>query len=67
MLPDHSLTIPPRRRPLLLLSQVFDNPARMTEVKAQRLKESMKGEFGSVFELCQYVCAPFISIAMSSL
>ena len=39
----------------LCCAQVFDNPARMTEVKAQRLKESMKGEFGAVFELCQCV------------
>lgn len=38
-----------------LYPQVFENPERMTEAKATRLKESMKEEFGSVFELCQYV------------
>lgn len=36
-------------------AQVFENPGRMTEAKATRLKESMKEEFGAVFELCQYV------------
>mmetsp|Transcript_26954 Transcript_26954/g.80810 ORF Transcript_26954/g.80810 Transcript_26954/m.80810 type:complete len:741 (-) Transcript_26954:1129-3351(-) len=39
----------------LLSDEVFENPERMTEAKATRLKESMAEEFGKVFELCLFV------------
>eukprot|EP00040_Diaphanoeca_grandis_P010671 m.54674 g.54674 ORF g.54674 m.54674 type:complete len:1076 (+) comp21955_c0_seq1:406-3633(+) len=56
----------------MLSEEVFDNENTMTESKANRLKSSMRGQFGSVFDLCLFVmkhseCASLLQATLSTL